>query len=184
MELNQQLEKLNNPELSIDEKYNVLNWIAENTNDVDIAKLIENGVVQNIHFESALLFDIYNFDYRFYEMVYQLFTTKLKNNDTADKFSINQIEQMIDFAISYVRNHTQDELKKYLKSKIPNVDEFDLAEYINLLETFMNKIVLNCQQKFMSMNSKKELLMKWQYLFHLDYWKKMVRVMMIAIVEF
>ena len=67
MELNQQLEKLNNPELSIDEKYNVLNWIAENTNDVDIAKSIENGVIQNIHFESALLFNIYHFDYRFYE---------------------------------------------------------------------------------------------------------------------
>ena len=138
--LNQQLEKLNNPESSINEKYNVLNWIAENTNDVDIAKLIENGVVQNIHFESALLFDVYHFDYRFYEMAHQLFPTKLKNNDETDKFSINQTEQMIDFAISYVRNNTQDELEKYLKSKIPNVDKFDLAEYINSLETFMNKI--------------------------------------------
>lgn len=55
MELNQQLEKLNNPKLSIDEKYNVLNWIAENTNDVDIAKLIENGVVQNIHFDKRIV---------------------------------------------------------------------------------------------------------------------------------
>ena len=26
------------------------------------------------------------------------------------------------------------------KSKIPNVDEFDLAEYINSLETFINKV--------------------------------------------
>lgn len=139
-ELNQQLKKLNNPELSTDEKYNALNWIDENTNDVDIAKLIENGVVQHIHFESELLFDVYHFNYRFYEMVHQLFPTKLKNNDETDKFSITQIEKMIDFAISYVRNHTQDELEQYLKSKIPNVDEFDLAEYINSLETFMNKV--------------------------------------------
>lgn len=131
-ELNKQLENLNNPKSSIDEKYNALNWIAENANDVDIAKLIENGVVQNIHFESSLLFDVYHFDYRFYEMVHQLFPTKLKNNDEPDRFSINQIEQMIDFAISYVRNHTQDELKKYLKSKIPNVDKFDLNISIHL----------------------------------------------------
>ena len=92
-ELNQQLEKLNNPESSINEKYNALNWIAENTNDVDIAKLIENGVVKNIHFESTSLFNIYHFDYRFYEMVQQLFPTKLKNNDENDKFSIIQIEK-------------------------------------------------------------------------------------------
>ena len=139
-ELNKQLEKLNNPESTVDEKYNALTWIAENANDVDIAKLIEHGVVQNIHFESALLFNVYHFDYRFYEMVQQLFPTKLENNDETDKFSITQIEKMIDFAISDVRNFTQDELEQYLKSKIPNVDEFDLAEYINSLETFMNKI--------------------------------------------
>ena len=31
-ELNQQLEKLNNPESSVDEKYKALTWIAENAN--------------------------------------------------------------------------------------------------------------------------------------------------------
>lgn len=139
-ELNKQLEKLNNPESTVDEKYNVLNCIAENSNDVDIAQLIENGVVQNIHFESALLFNVYHFDYRFYEMVHKLFPTKLKNNDEIDNFSVIQMENMIDFAISYVRNSTQDELEQYLKLKIPNVDEFDLAEYINSLETFINKV--------------------------------------------
>ena len=83
-ELNKQLEKLNNPESSVDEKYKALTWIAENANDVDIAKLIEHGVVQNIHFESAILFNVYHFDYRFYEMVHQLFPTKLKNSDEID----------------------------------------------------------------------------------------------------
>ena len=116
-ELNQQLEKLNNPESSVDEKYYVLTWIAENVNNVDIAKLIENGVVQNIHFESALLFNVYHFDYRFYEMV-----------------------NMIDFVMSYVRYHSYDELGKYFKSKFLNLDEADLVNYINSLETFMNKV--------------------------------------------
>lgn len=139
-ELNQQLEKLNNPESSVNEKYKALTWISENANNVDIVELIEHDVVQNIHFESALLFNVYHFDYRFYEMVHQLFPTKLKNSDEIDKFSVIQMENMIDFAISYVRNSTQDELEKYLKSKITNVDEFDLAEYINSLETFINKV--------------------------------------------
>ena len=55
-ELNQQLEKLNNPESSVNEKYKALTWISENANNVDIVELIEHDVVQNIHFESALLF--------------------------------------------------------------------------------------------------------------------------------
>lgn len=174
-ELNQQLEKLNNPESSVNEKYNALNWIAENVNNVDIAKLIENGVVQNIHFESALLFNVYHFDYRFYEMVNKLFPMeeKIDDNDTL-VFSIVQMENMIDFVMSYVRYHSYDELGKYFKSKFLNLDEADLP---------ILSIVLNYQQKFISMNSKIELLMKWQYLFHLDYWKKMVLVIMMAIVE-
>lgn len=47
-ELNQQLEKLNNSESSVDEKYKALTWIAENANNVDIVELIEHDVVQNI----------------------------------------------------------------------------------------------------------------------------------------
>lgn len=140
-ELNQQLEKLNNPESSVDEKYYVLTWIAENVNNVDIAKLIENGVVQNIHFESALLFNVYHFDYRFYEMVNKLFPMeeKIDDNDTL-VFSIVQMENMIDFVMSYVRYHSYDELGKYFKSKFLNLDEADLVNYINSLETFMNKV--------------------------------------------
>ena len=64
-ELNQQLEKLNNSESSVDEKYKALTWIAKNANNVDIVELIEHDVVQNIHFESAILFNVYHFDYRF-----------------------------------------------------------------------------------------------------------------------
>ena len=56
------------------------------------------------------------------------------------KQTIFLLFKWIDFAISYVRNSTQDELEQYLKLKIPNVDEFDLAEYINSLETFINKV--------------------------------------------
>ena len=110
-ELNQQLEKLNNPESSVDEKYKALTWISENANDVDIAKLIKNGMVQNIHFESALLFNVYYFDYRFYEMVNKLFPMKEKiyDNDTL-VFSIVQMENMIDFVMSYVRYHSYDEV--------------------------------------------------------------------------
>ena len=55
-------------------------------------------------------------------------------------FLLFKLKKMIDFAISYVRNSTQDELAKYLKSKIKNVDKFDLAEYINSLETFMDTV--------------------------------------------
>lgn len=37
-ELNQQLEKLNDTESSVNERYKSLTWIAENANDVDIDK--------------------------------------------------------------------------------------------------------------------------------------------------
>lgn len=140
-ELNQQLEKLNNSESSVDEKYKALTWIAENANDVDIAKLIEYGVVQNIHFESALLFNVYHFDYRFYEMVNKLFPMKEKIDDSDTLvFSIVQMENMINFVMSYVRYHSYNELEKYFKSKFSNLDETDLVNYINSLETFMNKV--------------------------------------------
>ena len=140
-ELNQQLEKLNNPESSVDEKYKALTWISENANDIDIVELIEHDVVKNIHFESALLFNVYHFDYRFYEMVNKLFPMKEKidDNDTL-VFSIVQMENMIDFVMSYVRYHSYDELGKYFKSKFSNLDEADLVNYINSLETFMNKV--------------------------------------------
>lgn len=140
-ELNQQLEKLNNPESSVNEKYKALTWISENANNVDIVELIEHDVVQNIHFESALLFNIYHFDDRFYDMVNKLFPMKEKidDNDTL-VFSIVQMENMIDFVMSYVRYHSYDELEKYFKSKFLNLDEADLVNYINSLETFMNKI--------------------------------------------
>ena len=55
-------------------------------------------------------------------------------------FSIVQMENMIDFVMSYVRYHSYDELGKYFKSKFLNLDEADLVNYINSLETFMNKV--------------------------------------------
>lgn len=135
------MEKLNNSESSVDEKYKALTWISENANNVDIVELIEHSLVQNIHFESALLFNVYHFDDRFYEMVNKLFPMKEKIDDSNTLvFSIVQMENMINFVMSYVRYHSYNELEKYFKSKFSNLDESDLAEYINSLETFMNKV--------------------------------------------
>lgn len=55
-------------------------------------------------------------------------------------FSIVQMENMINLVMSYVRYHSYNELEKYFKSKFSNLDESDLVNYINSLETFMNKV--------------------------------------------
>ena len=74
-------------------------------------------------------------------MVNKLFPMKEKidDNDTL-MFSIVQMENMINFVMSYVRYHSYNELEKYFKSKFSNLDESYLVNYINSLETFMNKV--------------------------------------------